>query len=137
MATYIPDGYVETGYIAARKKLHGHLRFQYRPVLIDERSLFLDEYQRLEVHRKNRRLAEFLTARLTSWDWMRPSPSKAGSQEPVPLNATETPDEILRHMHPLMFDQLFGIIIGQEAGDDDPQAATPPAKFDEAAAAKN
>jgi hypothetical protein len=128
MASYIPDQYTEHGYIAERRNLHGALRFQFRPMLLDERSLFSQANIQNKPREQNRNIAKLLAEKIVCWDL------KDAGKKDAPLAITI--DNMLR-LQPALFDRLFGIIMGNDAFDDDPDLPEPAKTFDEATEAKN
>lgn len=107
MSAFIPieDGWTEAGYIAESPRMHPAVRFQFRPVLVSERSAIAREYDRRphEVAKVN---AEHLARKLASWNL------------PLPTTA----DNILR-LRPRLFDRLLAVVFGNESSDLDPDAS--------------
>ena len=107
--SYIHDGYTQDGYIAAVPRLHGALRFAYRPTLVEERSQLVDVASRLRAQLYDRHLAAFVADKLISWDL------SDGSGVDVPVAA----ESILR-LQPELFAKLHRIVLGRAASDVDP-----------------
>ncbi len=49
-ANYFHDGYTQSGFIAAVPRMHGELRFTYRPALVEERSQLSEAARQLKPH---------------------------------------------------------------------------------------
>jgi hypothetical protein len=106
---YYHDGYTESGYIAAVPRLHGALRFAYRPALIEERSQLLDAAARLKAPLYDRHLAVFVADKLISWDLE----DAVGTEVPIAA-------ESLLRTQPELFAKLHRIVLGARASDVDP-----------------
>jgi len=105
----IDDGVTCKGYIAAVPRLHGEVRFEYRPVLVSERSAWIAEMERTP--NRHKATAALLARKVVSWD------VKDAKGELLPCNK---PDSHLR-LVTRVFDRLLGIVTGQEPSDPDPQ----------------
>lgn len=108
-ADYFHDGYTQRALIAAVPGLHGALRFTYRPALIEERSQLYDSAGRLNAHRFDCHVAEFLTQKIVAWDLVN------AQRQPVPTSA-----EALLRIQPELFIKLNRIVLGTAASDVDP-----------------
>ncbi|HEX4147206.1 MAG TPA: hypothetical protein VHY91_27160 [Pirellulales bacterium] len=126
-ADYFHDGYTQSALIAAVPRLHGALRFTYRPALIEERSQLYDAAGRLNSHRFDCHVAQFLAEKIVDWDLV------DARRQPVPLSA-----EALLRIQPELFIKLNRIILGTAASDVDPDwpAETRDRLLDEQAAAE-
>jgi hypothetical protein len=120
----IRDGYNERGYIAEVPRLHPAVRFEFRPMTLAERGLYIKAIGTLKKDNELRTyMAGCIKEHLTGqppWDL------RNDKGEIVPL----TVDELLR-LKPRLFDRLFMIVSGEEAPDADPEA--PPAELDQEA----
>jgi hypothetical protein len=107
--SYIHDGYTQEGYIADVPRLHGALRFAYRPSLVEERSQLADLAARVRSQAYDRYLATFIADKLVSWDL------QDCNGADVPIAA----ESILR-LQPELFGKLHGVVLGRQASDLDP-----------------
>jgi hypothetical protein len=108
-ADYFHDGYTQSAFIAAVPRLHGTLRFTYRPALVEERSQLYDAAVKLNSHLFDCHVARFLAQKLVDWDLV-----DAERQAVAP-----TAEAMLR-MQPELFAKLNQIILGTAASDIDP-----------------
>ena len=106
MLSYIPDGYDELGYIRPVPRIHLGLRFRFRPLLVEERSRLVEAAGKMRGDAYDRKCAAELAGKLLEWDL------RDGADEAVPL----TPANLLR-LKPQLFQRLFAIVLGSEAGD--------------------
>jgi len=106
---YFDDGYLQQGYVAAVPRLHGALRFTFRPTLVEERSHLVDAARQLQSAAYDRHAAQFTAAKLVSWD-LRDS---AGDE--VPFSA-----EALLRLQPELFVKLHRTVAGWLPSDVDP-----------------
>jgi len=125
-ADYFHDGYTQRALIAAVPRLHGTLRFSYRPALIEERSQLYDVAGQLNAHLFDCHVARFLAQKIVDWDLV------DAQGQPVPASA-----EALLRMQPELFIKLNQIVLGVAASDIDPTwpAETRDRLVDEQAAA--
>lgn len=104
------DGYTEKGYIQAEPGLHGVLRFEYRPFLVDDRSRFMSSLENLSQDKQDLHVAQQLANRLQSW-------SLTGAKgEPVPVGLSA-----IRRLKPSIFYKLYSIVLGTLPSDIDPE----------------
>lgn len=108
---FLDDGYTEKGYIAAEPGLHGALRFEFRPMLLAQRTPLLDRWEKLEPTKRDAIMAEFVTPNLLSWSLT----DARGAT--VPISAAN----VLR-LRPALQGKLVNVIMGLAAGDMDPEA---------------
>jgi len=108
-ADYFQDGYTQSGLIAAVPRLHGALRFTYRPALIEERSQLYDVAGRLNSHLFDCHVARFLAQKIVDWDLV------DAERQPVPASA-----EALLRIQPELFIKLNRIVLGTAPSDVDP-----------------
>lgn len=107
---YIHDGYTQSGYIKAEQGLHNELRFVFRPMLIEERSLLTGQrMQALPDPEQERRAAHLVLPKLLDWQLV------DCNQRPVEL----TVPNLLR-LRPALFRKLVGIVAGFAGTDADP-----------------
>jgi hypothetical protein len=112
MLGYVPhDGYTERGYIAESKRLHPALRFEFRPVLNADRATYIQAMEELKAPQLKQAEAALLARHLVSWNLGDP----AG--KPVAIS-----EATLVRLKPRLFNRLFQVVMGEEVGDDDPQA---------------
>ncbi len=102
---FIPDdGYTEQGYIEAVRGLHGEFRFEYRPLLADQRSRILRTMSELKDEKQDVEVAKVLSQRIVSWSIDRQ------------ISFDQT-----RRLLPAVFYKVWGIVLGTSASDLDPQ----------------
>lgn len=106
---FIPDGYQEHGYCAARLPIHNDFRFTYRPMLIEERAPVLDLVNRLAPADYLRQAADSVAPRIAIWS----AKDRAGSMLPVSADN-------LRRLKPMLQQRIINIVLGVDAGDVDP-----------------
>ncbi len=108
---YLTDGYTRAGYVAERKHLHPAVRFTYRPMLRQNRSVV---FKRIRDDSNPRALdvvyARTIAGQIVAWDLALPDGA------PVPLAA----EHILR-LEPNLFEKLFNIVTGICVTDEDPR----------------
>jgi len=98
------DGYTEMAYIEAKLGMHGEFRFEYRPLLVEQRSLALRTMNELKDEEQDVVVAKKLASQLTSWS----------IDKPVAY-------ETVRRLHPAIFYRVWGIVLGTSASDLDPK----------------
>lgn len=104
---YIPDGYIEEGYIRGVAGLHGSVRFTFRPMrVVEQATLFGQRMLSLPEELQDRRCADVLCSHLISW-----SVADANGR-PLELTA----ENILR-LKPALFQRLLAIVSGIEPSD--------------------
>lgn len=110
VSSYIPDGYTAHGYIAAVPRMYGALRFTYRPMPVDERSVLFDMVERQRDRKKGESMsAKTIQKHLVDWEL------QYDGAEVKP-----TWENVLR-LQPSLFVRLFNIVVGVDASDDDPE----------------
>jgi len=126
LTDYFDDGYTRDGFIAAVPRLHGALRFSYRPVLVEQRGELRAAGAKLDSRGCTRHVAAFLTSQLVAWSLV----DRRG--QPVPVEA----DRLLR-IHPELLIKLQNIVLGFVPSDVDPAWDEPAMQreLDESAAA--
>jgi hypothetical protein len=109
-SVFIPDdGYTESGFIRARAGLHGALRFRYRPMLVEDRSRILGEFEHLRPEAAELKAAGEIHRRLVWWDLC------DGQSKPVPISL-----DVVRRLKPAVFARVWAIVLGTEPSDIDP-----------------
>jgi len=103
---FINDGYVRLGYIEEKARLHPAVRFQYRPMLADERDVLLSAAQRLTPKQLAERINLALAKRIVEWDIL------DGER------AVEITQENLGRIEPNLRDRLFWIVSGSPVAGD-------------------
>lgn len=111
MLNYIPDdGYTEKAYIGAKPGFYGEFRFEYRPMLIEERGPLFAAAGKMPSDAYSRKCAAEVAKKLRSWSLV------DAKGQPVPVSAAN----ILR-LKPTLHDRLFEIVLGLATSDTDPQ----------------
>jgi len=108
--SFLHDGYTRPGYIQVQERLHGPLRFTFRPALVSERSQLAAAAIGMPAVAFDQHVAEFLAGKVLSWDL------RDECQGNVKLSA----DNVLR-LHPELFVKLYTIVVGSVASDLDPE----------------
>ncbi len=90
--------------------VHGSLRFEYRPALVEERSQLSDAAAELKSHLYDRHVAAFVAGKIVSWDL-----ADAVGQD-VPIAAAA-----LLRLQPELFVKLHRVVLGWAASDVDPR----------------
>ena len=108
---YIPtDGYTEPAYVKeVPGLLDGSMAFSYRPFLVEDRARILSEMEKMRSEAAELRAAQEIADRLTEWDLT------DATGKPVPISL-----DIVRRLKPLLFARVWGILLGTEATDFDP-----------------
>ena len=113
--TYLHDGFTRKGYIKAVPGLHGPLRFEFRPLMVEERDAWMVQSSKAGPLGEAKATARIMASRLQAWDL------KDAEGKPVPRTA----ENVLRlPVH--TYSRLVGIIAGHEATDLDEENPTPP-----------
>lgn len=108
---YIPDGYTEQAYIAELPRIHGEVRFTFRPMLTEERAIvFGRKSKELDPRKFEQQCAAELAARINHW-----SLANGSADQPLPINR-----ETLLKLKPALFQRLVNIVAGLDASDVDP-----------------
>jgi hypothetical protein len=111
MLSYIPhDGYNERAYIAEEPRLHGALRFVYRPLRVVTRSRHLQAIRGLKDDAAELKSAEVFSQLVLEWDLQ----DKQG-------NLLDINPSTLAALKPMLFYKLGAILLGDRASDLDPQ----------------
>ena len=108
-ANYFHDGYTQCGFVAAAPRVHGALRFTFRPALVEERSQLSDAARQLKSHLYDRHAAAFTAQKIVEWDLV----DARGVAVPVS-------GEALLRLQPDLFVKLHKIVAGWLVSDIDP-----------------
>lgn len=104
---YIHDGYTVPGYIQGVPRLYPSLRFEYRPMLTQARTVVYRKIQTLNDPNKEEEIAaKAIKAQVANWDL------KDEKEVGVPLEI----EHILR-VQPTLFRRIFEIVAGSAAPD--------------------
>ena len=107
---YIHDGYTINGYIAAVPRLHPEMRFVYRPMLVQNRSVIFREIRLATDARKTESIAAAaIKSQLVSWDVVDHQGSAVTIEVPHALRLQQA-----------LFQKLFSIVTGDVPSDEDP-----------------
>lgn len=101
------DGYTEPGYVAERPGLHGELRFVFRPMLVEDQSKIMRALEKASNDGWAVKAARVVADRVREWSLT----------EPIKA------EQVLR-LKPALFSRLYGIVLGTDASDIDPQWPT-------------
>lgn len=110
MASYIPDGYTEKGYIEGVPRLYEALRFKFRPMRIEDGSEFLDLLSKMSAKPREGEVftAKMLAKRVLEWDLK-------DKGQTLPLDV-----KTLLGVQRRLFYRLMAIVLGTDASDMDP-----------------
>lgn len=110
-ANFIPDdGYTQPGYIQAVPRLHGELRYVYRPMLAQQRAPLLDAARDEKGDKYERLACKLACPHITSWSLI------DAKGEPVAITAPN-----MLRVRPAMLSKLINIVAGLQASDVDPE----------------
>lgn len=107
---FIHDGYTRPGFIAPVAGLFPAVRFTFRPMLTQDRSVMTDRLSKVTPEVSDRISAEAVAARILEWD------VKDSRGELVAIN----PANVLR-LQPSALGRLFAIVTGTLPSDIDPE----------------
>lgn len=111
MGTVIYDGLNEKGYIAAVPRLHGEIRFEFRPPTAESLGRFIDGRKNRSTAGLFRAEAEGMALRLVSWSLLDPD------GQPLPIKSAT-----VGALNIALFNRLKDIVIyGTDGGDLDPE----------------
>lgn len=111
MLDYIPeDGYTEAKYVEAQHGIHNAIRFEHRPLLIEEQAEQGDG--KLKGAALDRKCQELLAKRITSWSLV----DANGSSLDITIAN-------MARLKPTLFNKLYAVVLGLSGGDVDPKAA--------------
>lgn len=109
-SNYIRDGFTQCGYIAPIDRLHGELRFSFRPMLPEEvaaMDMFRSNFER-EPAKVIAKVTAVCASKLIAW-------SEVADGTPIPINEIS-----IKRLRPQVLTKLFNIISGDRASDEDP-----------------
>jgi hypothetical protein len=109
-ANFIADGYTQPGYILPVERLHDALRFRFRPVLAEERSLLADSALTATAASYLRQVAALVAEKLVDWN----------VTDPQGNDVEISPANVLR-LQPELLLKLQQIVLGVVASDIDPR----------------
>lgn len=105
---YIPDGYTRKGFIRGVSRLFPDVKFIYRPILLAERAELNAKLALADAKQVEKLAADAVAKHVVSWDMQH-------EDNTLPIDAAT----ILR-LEPSLFDRLYSIIHGRQAGDEAP-----------------
>jgi hypothetical protein len=112
MQAIISDGYTESGYIAAVPRLHPAVRFKYRPLTHEQKTIVIDQIQKKSPAQKSRVIAEQVVKNVSDWD-------VAGADgKPIEITLAN-----VQRLRPALLDGLYNVVSGWAASDPDPDAS--------------
>lgn len=109
MLNIIPDGYTEEGYVAEVPRLHGALRFRFRPMLPEERDAIDYAIKDKSPGQSHAMYRKALATRIQSW-----------SEKDKDGNDVTVAESAIRNLRPALYDKLYNIVAGYRASDVDP-----------------
>lgn len=112
MQNFINDGYTESAYLRPIDRLHGEVRFQFRPMLVEERALVFEKSGQVKQDDYERRSASLIVKKLVSWSLTVPD---NGEDKPLPITAIN----FLR-LKPAIYTRITAIVLGLDTSDADP-----------------
>jgi hypothetical protein len=113
MSDVIFDGYTEKAYIKAIPRIHGEVRFEFRPMLVEERSQLFEGSGKMSADLYERKSAKTVSQKIVSWSVTQGVID--GEEIPYPVS----PVNFLR-LKPALYQRMTSIIVGLDAGDADP-----------------
>ena len=97
----IQDGYTQKAHIAAVPGLYPALDLEFRPALVEERSVLIDFGKTERDKKKVRAFSyQFLASHIQSWS----------------IDAKVTPENVAK-LRPLLYDRIENIVFGYDVGD--------------------
>lgn len=112
MLDYISDGYTESAYVKGEDRVHGEFRFEFRPMLIEERSLLFSEaVERLPEDAKLKKRAAAVAVRIKSWSLLDAHGQAVGVDAGT-----------LLRLKPPLFWRVLNIVMGLDPSDLDTAA---------------
>lgn len=97
LSCFVEDGQSRDGYLPESPRIHGALRFRYRPALAEERFQFL-KAKDYSGEDEVKRIAKLINSHLESWD--------------APLEKNEAN---IRKLHPNLLTRLLDVVMGYTA----------------------
>ncbi len=111
MLDFIPDDYNETAYIKETPGIHNAVRFTFRPMLSEERTVIFRKVDSISPEKIDALYVSAMARRIHEWS------IKDAAGNPLPVTA-----ENLRRLKPALFFRLWMIVAGMEPPDVDPEA---------------
>lgn len=111
LSNFLDDGYTEKSFIRGVPGLFGDLRFEFRPMRLDQRAPVLSKWNKLEADKQTAAMAQFVARQLVSWQL------KTAKGHDVPVSA-----ENLMRLRPALQERLVNIVLGIEPADLDGDA---------------
>lgn len=110
MGSVIYDGLTQKAFIAEVPRLHGELRFKFRPPTTETINRFIDGLKKQSLVALCKAETEAMAAKVVEWSLL------DMDGQPLPIkNAT------VAHLQPSLFNRLKDIVLyGREGGDADP-----------------
>ncbi len=118
---FIPDGWTDSGTIAAWPRLYPAVKITWRPMLTTEIAEHFDRAAELKAPQARQLIAATLTNRLKSWDL------KDEKGQVLPIKA-----DVLLKVKDQLFQRLWLVVMGREPPDER-EGATPAEQQDELA----
>ena len=113
---FFHDGYTAHGYIKAVPRQCPEIRFEYRPVLSQDRAVMDREIANADPRKQESLAAQVIAKHVVSWDLKRPKATGSADMETIPLEVSE----ILR-ITPPVTDAIYSIVMGRLVSDEDPK----------------
>lgn len=113
---YIPedDGYTIPVFYKPAPRIHGEVRFRYRPIEILERAILVEFKERKAEREVEEMFAGVIAGRITEWSLV----EKVDNVD-VPMPVTKA--KVLRLKAPLFLRMVNTVIWGFDGGDEDPK----------------
>lgn len=105
------DGYTRKVKLKGERGLYGDAEFELRPMLVEDRDELTDFVSKNPPKKFNPVIRAKMAAHVVAWN----ATDQAGLAVPI------TPDAF-RKMPPRLYDRLYWVLIGREAGDFDSEA---------------
>lgn len=109
--THIRDGFTRRGFIKEIPGLHGELRFEYRPMLPEQRNAVRRLAGEAKGDKGDLMLRTAIAEHLVDWS----ASDDAGKSVKADADG-------VRRLPPALYDRLYLIVSGMDASDPDPQA---------------
>ncbi len=112
-SAWIRDGANVSSYIAEAPRQWGAVRLVHRPVTIEERAEIIEQTAPLKAAEQERKLAKFCAGKIVRWNL------EDAKGDPLPV----TDASLLKALHPNLCQRLQKVVLGYDAGDEDPEAS--------------
>lgn len=113
---YTHDGYTAHGYIAAVAAQCPELRFEYRPVLSQDRAVIDHEIRNSDPRKQESLAAQVMAKHVQSWNLQRPESLGSEDMETIPLEVSD-----ILCIAPTITDAIYQIVMGRVTSDEDPK----------------